>query len=442
MSIGTYVRDTSMQKWYESNIHVARSIINSYPNLNRIFYNLDGYEDKAYRTQMSNFIVLKALPPIGKSLKENNNTFFVELEKLINDFKILEQTGQEYKAFLSRIKSDKYDEGVSTYTELVVAGKLAEKIGINNVFLFPLLTSGNRSDILLSVDGKKIFVEITNLTERRSQRKIQNILDMVAEEVGKKCPDGKYYFQVEIDTSKLLLDEDGNIDEESSVKFLCKEADRLSIPVLAGIDGWIDLHSIRSLVPNLEIIKKSGIILSKHDVEIITFLESQRGKKWLESVNSISQDSPFTSFIGTRANGFLFEIHVEGSSPSEVSQSIESGFINQLKRKINHEINEGQLESNNPNIIVIQGLEWGLVDFENDFYDFKLIKKQVEDFFATNSYPDLTGVFLFSVNFDKGTLIKNEKVSEYSKIDDDTIKNLGMKTDHPKSLRGDLRSNF
>lgn len=424
--IGIYVNDTQLQEWYVNNLPNARSAIASYPNLVKIFNNFQDYEKKAYRKEMRNLVLLRVLPPVGGKRSEAGDPFLSELDTLIKNFGIINQSSEELKALISRLTDDDYFVSLSAYTELIVAGKFSEKIGLNNTSLFPSLSNNKKSDILLQMNSKKIFVEVTNLTERESQRKIQSIIDRVAEYIGKKCVQGNNYLQATITTENLELDKKENIDEDASVDILCKEADRLSIPKLEGMKGWVDLHSIKQIYPIMNIMKKSGAIYNNHDREIIDFLDSEIGKNWIISIDSITKLSPYTSFIGSQSNWFLFEIHVEGKSPSKVSEKIETAFLRQLKRKILNEIDEGQLEPNNPNLIIVQGLEWPLVDFEGHFYDFNKINGVVQTLFQENSFQDLSGVILFSSNFDNARFIENPNSNESSKLNEKDLASLGF----------------
>jgi len=192
--IGTYVKDTQLQDWYKENLPNAKSVISSYPNIAKIFNNCNGYENKIYRKQMRNVVILKALPRIGGEIKEGKDPFLAELETVLESFDIVGKSGNDFRGLVSRLTSDNYYESLTAHTELMIAGKFADKIGLTNVNLFPLLSNSKKSDILLQTNNKIFFVEVTNLTERMSQKKIQNIIDRVAECIGKKCKPGNYSF--------------------------------------------------------------------------------------------------------------------------------------------------------------------------------------------------------------------------------------------------------
>ena len=103
-------------------------------------------------------------------------------------------------------------------------------------------------------------------------------------------------------------------------------------------------------------------------------------------------------------------------------------FISQIKRAIEREINKGQLESDNANIIIVQGMLW-FNEFEGISQDFEKIGRVLNELLAENVSPHLSGILLFSNKLDNARFVANPHADNGAKLDDIKLKVLRLRTD-------------
>ena len=429
INIGTYTDDDRLQRWYLADLPEARRFLSSFPTLNALFNNFADYENKRHKLTRNAVLddiiqyIRRKNPQIRERLRD--------LERLLLVFKINTTDNEKFEDFKARLVDDEYYKSFSAFTELHIAGILADRVGINNVKLFPQLSNGKHSDILVRLAKENLYFEIINLGRRESERKIEEIVTCVAGYIGKKINKCDCHLQAYIDTAELVSDDRGNIEVGTSLELLCQEADRLAIHKLAGFSGLLNIESMRRLRGLLELKpwKQNKDALDESSKQLVELMETPIVKEWLKCIDSIERHTPYTAFLGClTTKGLLVEIHTDDIYPSTAAKAEEVAFISQIKRAIKREINKGQLESDNANIIIVQGMLWSN-EFEGISQDFEKIGRALNELLAENVSPHLSGILLFSNKLDNARFVANPHADNGAKLDDVKLKVLRLRTD-------------
>src|ERR1700722_9822860 len=173
--IGRSSDPEEMNEWYREALPVARTVLSTFPTLNMFFKGLEGYEFTT-DSQSRTFVRMNCLPAISEQLVVDQLADLIELEKAIGSFGVRDWPRPELVKFRTRMLSDSFDDGLSLFTELIVAHRLGEALGNESIEIYPQLSNGKISDIGVSIRKNKVFVEIGNLFDSEPERIIHRVL--------------------------------------------------------------------------------------------------------------------------------------------------------------------------------------------------------------------------------------------------------------------------
>jgi len=378
------------------------------------------------RIQMNHNLVLgHALPDLNGKRIPNDTKVLESLDYLIEFFQINENQHKDYRDMKKQLTSDDYSESSSAFEELYVANQLSVKFGPKNIGLFPKLAKGT-PDILLTLDDKKIFFEVTVRRQNIPDKIVTSIMTKVSEHIWKKSTQTDSYLQISLDSNKLVRDNDGHIIEDKSIEYLKKIADDLEIHELVGHHDFFDLNTAWLIIKFREIFQKND---KKHGERYDEkFRKYNFPKEWLLKKDSkITQDSPFKTFAGGSSNRLKIIIESGGNLVFGLDENEFAGIINQLKRKIDSKINEtNQFEQESLNILVIRSTISGGDSFPGMESLGEIIKmrREISKFLKENTFESLSGIIVFNERIDEAKLILNPNATSGSRLDEKTIEKL------------------
>jgi len=420
--IGTYSKEDLMQKWFIENLPIARQILRHFKHLNTLLDGFRNYETKCYR-KVRNFVMLLCLPSVTGGLKKDSIHKLTVLEDAINLFGIMNWRTRKLNFFKSRLTSEDYIQSLSVATELEVAYNLAQRVGIENVELYPNLEDGI-SDVSVKINNKMIFLEIGNLGESLPEKKIQQILNASAKYLGQKITD-QCYLHLTVDTAELVFDEEGRIQLESSIKKLNSEIDMLALHKLAGFEGYFNINDIATVVFNKELYDRIQQWLDPYTKRLLALINSKKIQEWLNNFDPecLKKVQLIKSIIASsKTSTLLVEIHPHQFFPSKASLAERESYLNHLIRHIETQLNEKQIQPNAPNIILIQGFHWTIFALG----EFDPLYKRLQQFFEERKEDHLSGVAIFGTDFNKAFFVNNPYARDPSKLNETDVKILGF----------------
>jgi hypothetical protein len=166
--LGQYSETDILQKEFLADLPAARQRLSQYKTLDTLFSSFRGYENKEYE-KTRNIFVRWCLPFHANEAKLG------EVEEALVFFDALNWRQDRRDCLKQRMCSDDFYVSLTQYTELAYARWLAEKIGKDKVEIYPTLTTGKISDILVKMDSKNVYLELGNLSESLPERKIQKV---------------------------------------------------------------------------------------------------------------------------------------------------------------------------------------------------------------------------------------------------------------------------
>lgn len=314
-----------------------------------------------------------------------------ELENALAGFDIL--SSKKYEKVLKRLFTPDPYQSSAVFDELTIAEFLARRFGRSRVILYPRLTNGKSSDILLTFgkNNKKVFFEIGSLSERISETKIQQVLDKGCELLHKMLhPDRHLYINVRV--NRFARDSRNHLDVNKSVKQL---QDSISDPTLESfLSGRVD---------RLEINADSVI----------------KSMNWERAVSRKARFEPSPGVT----------ISAMSDYESVDYDNERAAFADQIGRKINEQVaEEKQVEPNERNIVVVKGHSvitsqyfrgGGLLGIDH-------VISIISDYLREVDEPNLTGVAFYDFYVDRAIYFSNNRARIDSKLGREDIEKIGF----------------
>ena len=431
MPFTTYSRDDPLQDWYTQNLPNARETLNQFPILNSIFDGLKGYESKNHSIRQNVFID-GIFPEIRGGIKTQAITPLKEIENVLDKIDYCNWDTVAKGNLAARLTSENPHESLSVFTELLITNIMIQRIGISNIHFHPDVENENESDLQVIINDTSINCEITNLATGLPEQKIKQIFKAVTEYLGSKINRRNYGLRLHINTYELCTDHQGQIDVERSITLLKAEIDRLQLEHIEGFEGYLTLERIDWLVKHQDYTLNGS--LDMIDRKILGNLGKPPLSDWIPLIRQeLSKNSPIVAIDG----GFfekdcepLIEIHSDDHYPSRSGEAEKQSFLNHIIRRINDKVEHGQLVSDTPNVIIIQAHNWLFSIYEYTEMDFQPIRDKIISYFEDIRSKSLSGVLIFSIDFDKGIFIPNPHSSNNNQLSEEQLANLQFRL-HP-----------
>lgn len=435
MNLGIWLKNkNTMQKFYISQIKLARNRLRFFPILNQWFSNFSGYEDLHYK-ESRNFIFVqcrhKIEGPIDLSMfdkpSEDKKPHYVKF--LVNDGDYpntlinLEKALTEFVYKRNMKRSDQheiknkiihYDYGTShaVASELLIANHIAQNVGYDNVEYSPTISSGGKGDILVKINEKKVYIEMTEARLAKSEEKIDNIFTKFAKILSERCSVTDFHMFIQINTLHLPLDADGHIDEDKAVNELSDWADKLLLHELAGIKAKIDFRYIGDV---MSVRTGSNVHFAEFCQQINTDTEDQsKLQMWANKIDITDVlNNPFHYIDSSKSDFGMVEVQSLNIAIDSVDTVEEKSFLNHIRRKIREKICLHQFEDNNLVIFFIRINSW-LNRYEWDDKDFAKVKPIIEEELETSN--EISGVLLYYSDYTDGRYVENKNAkNKFSK---------------------------
>ena len=415
-----------MDNWYRQEaLPAAIKSLASYPNLNSILNGFASFESKRYK-ESRNFVLLNCLPTVkGFEVKEQLDEM-AYYDKALSTFDVMRWTPAKLEKLKSRVRDDKFDPGLAAYTEFMVAQRLVDTMGKLTVTVYPQLSNGKESDVLVSDESERVYVEIGNLSDSLPDRIIERVLNSGAAYIGPKVA-GNRYFRVEVDTANMMFDSNG-IDEQGTVTKLREEIDDLALIQLIAQDGLIDIREAASIYSDLAAYDIARKFMPDYLGDIVDSFKEGPLRSWVSTADfSKLKKTTMVQSVSSRASTSpLVEFHTVGFYPSTSAEKEMSSFANHIERHVKAQIASGQVEAGAANIILVQGYNWMVRTLAVEEAVNEVILK-VRLFLVSTSLPDVSGVGFFSKYPDDGYFIPNLGRSKTSVLVSAIVNALGMK---------------
>lgn len=445
--------DPEYQKFMDEQLKVAKYRISSYFEINKLFDNFTKFEGIPYTESKNKVLILCRQRPdsIPKSLldpKDSSDEVYhferdesgypdqvILLEVALSCFEVGIWNDVEYNLFKERITSNDYFTSNSAFEEIITAYRFGKKLRLNNIEYEPSLSNGKNSDILVTFNNKKIYLELTALNEGKTEEKIQSIFEYATDYLFSKIPlDKPTCFKIWFDTTKLIH-KGNHIDELKSKEMVNAWIDKLHLEELAGNKGLLYFDDLRLDTAISSVFNKKLSEYPYLRYGLRELLQNEKIKKWSENV-LISDiiKSPFVSIglenreifssVDIQQNSLHTTCEVTSSEPFSSIQTAgleEKSFLSQILRKIKFKIDEEQYELNCPIVIMIKASLWSNM-YESDLNDFSKIKQEIEK--ILDEVKHISGILLYASDYTNGRFIHNIHADENIKLSDFEIKKL------------------
>lgn len=428
--IGIFYSEDVLQEWFLEKLPIARAVLSKYPLFDALFENFKNYEGKRYR-EAKNMVLHLCLPTVGSEDPDKESIIRLHtLEEALKEFNVMNLEKCKRENFLSKLTSCDYIQSLSAVTELEIAYQMVDKFGKSSVDIFPELSNGKVSDVLLRYDGEEIYFEVGNLGESLPQSKIQEILTSAAKHLGEKT-EKMGYIGMFVDTANFVFDKSGRLDVSESLNKLKSEIDILALDKLVGYEGIISLKNFAWSANNRELLERIRGSIPSFAPDQTKLLEDPNVQRWLACFDNtaLGKIELIVSLIygGLRKSGTLIEVKTRDFFPSKATIADRDSFLNHIVRHVEYQLDEGQIETGKPNIILIRGFHWVVFGMGISLESMRALKDKLEEFLDKRRERNLSGVAVFGNNFKEIYFIENPLVEDDSKIEKEEISKLGFR---------------
>ena len=259
--LGTYSAPGSEDEWYRRGFDKAKEVIKNYPLLNELTDGFSSVEGKT-EDETRNFIFLNSFPHVTEELFPEQIATLKEFEDALASIDVLKMGGRRLRELKAKMNDDDYDVGMSLFTEVILAKRLKDLYGRSAVEVYPELSNGKFSDVLLQAEGEDIYIEVGNLGNSLPESIIHRILNEGAKYAGERMK-GEVYLKLEVDTAKLVFDE-GRIDESASIRKLKQEIDALAPEQLGRFRGIINVGEMKEVLQSFDQLAQESLPRRQH----------------------------------------------------------------------------------------------------------------------------------------------------------------------------------
>jgi hypothetical protein len=415
MTIVAFSGEQQYREYLKGRIRDARAALSKLPTLQTL---VDDFKPLENAKRIHNVVFWKCAWASGiggqpdiLSLAELN-----ELEDFLRELNVLNWPSAKKNAIATKLQSNTLNDGLAGYTEMTIAGNLAKKLGGTQIEYEPALSSGGFGDIRLEYSSQPIYVEVTALNTRETERKFTEIFDQVAEYVWSQI-NQDICVHIDIDTGVLPSSSEG-IDVDVSVKMI---ANFLKATNLISIfANGFSVHGIKHLAqldPNRTLYDQKEM-LQHYSTKLYENIEAEPIHSFAKTVTAREFiNCPVVSFWCVLGEQRVVEIADQKISPSAVSSLERKAFLRHVVRKLKEELN--QMQRGEINIIVLKASNWSVLGYEKgkveaDFtYD--ALRSMIEKFMQDAAIPDLSAVVVYEEKFASAQIVMNPASSDPSK---------------------------
>ena len=230
-------------------IEKARANLSQFQNLNFVFNNFASLSFNNSHNKNTVF---------GKCIKGDINSidYLKRLEKALSNLiakkKLVIKTDRRVNTkFIKRMTSNEPWHFSSVISEVFIADYLLSIFGPNNFQYEEGRRTERKPDFIITPNNRQYNLELRTLMKGKTDEKIERIFDEVCihilnllKEKGSTCN-----IVIRIDTSKLCVNQEKQIDAERSIKYLLSYINKLDILSLVKCKISIEFEYLRKLHP-------------------------------------------------------------------------------------------------------------------------------------------------------------------------------------------------
>lgn len=423
MTIVPFAGEEAYSEYLRGRVKEAKAALNKLPILRILVNDFKSIEGVKI---IDNVVFWKCAwaggnPPDRLSIDELDG-----LEETLRKLDIPNWSPKKKGRIAAKLQSNTLSGSMAGYTEMTIAGHLANKFGSNVVEYEPPLASGGLSDIRLNHGGQQVYIEATALNTGETERKFGEIFSKVAEYVWPQMSK-EVIVRIEIDTGVLPNNEEG-IDVDSSVKMLTDFLKATNIVSL--FDGKLSIHGLKYLAqlgPD-KTLYDWKTILDRYSVELYENSELEPAHSFLKSVlGKQFANCPIASFWSIPSKkDRIVEVADQEISPSSVSSMERQAFLNRVDKKLKEELK--QMQAGEINLVVLRASDWSILGYEKGKLEaaffFPEFRQRIEQFLAKEQNPHLSAVVVYENNFPNAQIVMNSHSSGPSKTDNEFVERI------------------
>jgi hypothetical protein len=426
MIISSCSKGSLLQEASKEQLSIARKRLKQFPILNGIFNNFDDYEDRHYKMR-KNKVFVTCRPRLNRFNETGYPQLLEALEDSLKKFNInLRQRSS--KEFINRLTSSDFYKSEGAVLEILAAYDIGRTIGFHKLSLHPKLRNCKNGDVLVMLNGRRLFLELTSLTRREATRKIEAIFDQLAEHLSSKCMAQQYYIKLFVNTQFLKKDEQGRIIEKLSASNLKSWSDRLFLHELAGLNCHKDFRNDYSTIEDKKYL--SEVVGTEYESclqpDLAETIKSQpQAQQWASKIEIKTINlCPISAVIcAASSRSDLVEVQSEELYPSPAAFAQETGFHRQLTDKIKSKIEARQYDEGSPVLIMIKEDTWDRAFFDDDLegtlMTTEIIKKEL------HKSVWISGVLIYDTP-SHARYIENNNAHSSIKITSNDLLSMGM----------------
>jgi hypothetical protein len=413
MTIQRFVGPRELENHYKQRIKDARFALSKLPLLNQL---VDNFSRIEYSEEPENVVFWKCAWAQREQGKFPDVQSLMEVTQL-ESFLKLGAGHWKLDSLADKLRDNDFAHSLGGFSELVVLGSLATKFGPTSVEFEPKLTSGKKADIRVRFENRTLYVEVTALSKREPERKLDTIFLRVAKAVWFELDIG-LWVHLEIDTQNLIF-EDNMIAVDSSVERIVEFLKRTNLKLIfvdkfrlnfwftmAGLDPKRSLYDQRSMLQN-------------HLYELYDRIEDEPFRTFAKSATpGLFVNCPLSYFWCIPSKRRLVEVADREVSPSPIAAVVRKAFFSQIDRTLEEKLN--QLEPGAINMVVLRATDWSVPGYEKGKlladYEFDALNNHVEEFLLTRCPKHLSAVALYEEDFHKSQFVLNPAASTSSQV--------------------------
>jgi hypothetical protein len=388
----------------------ARDKLSQFKNLRFIFNN---FEDSKFNSSHNkNTVFIRCIRGNSNSIDYLHRMENALCNLIVKKKLFIKKNGQVNTKLINRITSSDPWNFSSVISEIFVADYLLSLFGPDNFQYEEGKKSELKPDFLVNVNNRLYSFEMRTLMKGRTEEKIETIFDEVCIDIlnSIKERDLRCNIVIRIDTSRLCVNQEKQIDVEISRNYLMSYFDKLDILNLARSKITIDFEYVKrsvSLAENTLDSKASQVFKNIPYSSIITFDQNDKVAhdaitEWLDKIEikdlllcpfdnlgiTVNQETSCVSISPIDVDFEDKHLTLPGIEASEMNKK---SFIDQIRRAIEDKNKSVQWKEGHPVIIVLDSFNWHFEYF--DYEGFLSLKKPIGQ--ELEKYPDISGVILF-----------------------------------------------
>ncbi len=414
MTVVAFAGQDELRRYLQQRLKDTQATLAKFPTLKQIVDNFDWINTSK---EPENIIFWKCAWAHDSGFNKMPDLQSLKDVHQLDDFLSKGEKSWNVDNIAEKLRSKTLESSLAGFSELMILGNLADRLGPKNIEPEPQLSSGKFADVKILFKGEPVYLEATALNKRATERKLETIFRQIAETVWSRLS-GDFVVHIEIDTSNLIFNTEG-IDVAKSIDKIINFLDDTKLTSLFIDDFMLDFAwGLMGLDQNKTLYDQKlriGPYLRElyERIEEDPFLDFAKNTK-----PSQFAECPVASFWCSLAGNRVVQVGDREVSPSTIAGIERTAFLSHMSRKLKEELD--QVEPGAINVIVLQAANWSTSGYEAEkiFADisFEVIKKHVDCFLSSNICRDLSAIGVYEENFHGSRFFLNPIATSKSQV--------------------------